>query len=103
MDRTRKATREGNETTLQHKCVADFQMTEELMQERLAGLQSLIEQIRKTPAGKVEIARRITAFGECNKIDSETAGQYYERLRLWLERRLPQNRKPLHPPRQNGG
>jgi len=103
MDRTRKATREGNEQTLQHKSVADFQMTEELMQERLHGLESLIEQIRKTPPGKVEIARRVGAFGECVKIESETAGQYYERLRLWLERRLPQQKKPLHPPRQNGG
>lgn len=103
MDRTRKATREGNETTLQHKSATDFQMTEELMQERLVGLQSLIEQIRKTPEGKVEIARRIAAFGECSKIESETAGQYYERLRLWLERCLPKNRRPLHPPRQNSG
>lgn len=102
MDRSRKATREGNETTLQHKSLADFQMTEELMQERLAGLQSLIEQIRKKPAGKVEIAKRISAFGECTKLESETAGQYYERLRFWLERRLPQQKRPLHPPRQIG-
>ncbi|MCE9604343.1 MAG: hypothetical protein K8U03_05495 [Planctomycetia bacterium] len=102
MDRSRKATREANETTLQHKSRADVVMTEELMQERLAGLQSLIEQIQKKPPGKIEIARRISAFGECTKIETESAGQYYERLRIWLERRLPQKRRPLHPPRQNG-
>ena len=100
MDRSRKANRKGNEVTLQHKSQQEAMLIEELAEENLAGLQATIEQLQQTPEGAATIQQRVKTFGECHRIDSESASQFYERLRLWFERELPQTKSPLHPPRQ---
>jgi hypothetical protein len=100
MDRSRKATREGNEVTLQHRSRKETLLIEELAEENLTQLQSSIEQLKQTPEGTAELQCRIRAFGECRRIEGETSGQFYGKLRRWLDREIPQTRSPLHPPRQ---
>ena len=100
MDRSRKATREGNEITLQHKSQAEALLIEELIEEKLAQLQASVEQLKETPEGTANLQRRIKAFGECQRIEGETSGQFYDKLRRWLDREIPQTKAPLHPPRQ---
>lgn len=103
MDRSRKATRQTNEVTLQHKSPQDALLSEELAEESLAQLQASIDQLRQTPEGITMLQKRAKAFGECNRIDDETSGQFYARLRNWIEREIPSTKLPLHPPRQTGG
>jgi hypothetical protein len=103
MDRSRKANRNRNETTLQHKSHKEALLIEELVKEKLAELQASIEQLRQTPEGMAELKRRTRVFGECKRIEDETPGQFYDKLRRWLEREIPQTKSPLHPPRQADG
>ena len=100
MDRSRKATREGNEITLQHMSPMEALLIEELVEEKLAQLQASIEHLRQTPQGTAELERRVKAFGECRRIEGETSGQFYDKLRHWLHRDIPLTKSPLHPPRQ---
>jgi hypothetical protein len=100
MDRSRKANREGNEVTLQHKSRKEALLIEELVEEKLAQLQASMEQLKQTPAGVAELQRRVKAFGECKRIEGETSGQFYAKLHRWLDREIPQTKAPLHPPRQ---
>lgn len=100
MDRSRKATRAGNEVTLQHKSPKEALLIEELVEDKLAQLQASIEQLKQTPEGTAELQRRIKAFGECQRIEGQTSGQYYEQVRRWLYREIPQTKSPLHRPRQ---
>lgn len=102
MDRSRKANREGNEVTLQHVSRPEALLVEEANEEKLAQLQVSIEQLKQTPAGAAMLEQRIKTFGECNRIEDETSGQFYGRLRRWLDRDIPQTKLPLHPPRQTG-
>jgi hypothetical protein len=103
MDRSRKANRERNEVTLQHKSRKEALRVERLVEEKLAELQASMEQLRQTPEGMAELKRRTKVFGECERIEDETPGQFYDKLRRWLEREIPQTKSPLHPPRQVGG
>jgi hypothetical protein len=103
MDRSRKANRERNEITLQYKSRQEALRIERLVEEKLAELQASLEQLRQTPEGTAELKRRTKVFGECKRIEDETPGQFYDKLRRWLEREIPQTRSPLHPPRQVGG
>jgi len=98
MDRSRKATREGNEITLQHKSQQDASLTEEMIEEKLAQLQASIEQL----SGTAELQQRVKLFGECKRIEGETSGEFHEKLRRWLDRDIPQAKSPRHPPRQSG-
>ena len=100
MDRTRKATREGNEVTLHHRTENDAIRIAEIVAEKLVVLQASIERMKQTPAGTAELARRIKTFGECVRTDEETTTEFYDKLRLWLELTIPQTKLPLHPPRQ---
>lgn len=100
MDRSRRSNRKGNEVTLQHKSQLEGLLIEELAEDNLAGLQATIEQLQQTPEGAAVLQQRVKSFGECHRIDGETASQFYERLRLWFERDIPQTKSPLHPPRQ---
>ena len=100
MDRSRKATREGNEITLQHVSPKEALLIEEMVEEKLAQLQASIEQLKQTPEGIAELQGRLKAFGECSRIEGETSGQFYDKLRRWLERDIPLTKLPLHPPRQ---
>ncbi len=100
MDRTRKATREGNEITLQHRSPKEALLIEELVEEKLAQLQASIEQLKQTPEGTAELQLRIKSFGECQMVEGETSSQFYDKLHRWLERDIPLTKSPLHPPRQ---
>lgn len=100
MDRTRKASREGNEITLQHKSRPETLRIEELVEEKLAQLQASIEELKQTPEGIAELQRRIKVFGECKRIEGETSTQFYDKLRRWIDLDIPQTKSPLHPPRQ---
>ncbi len=99
MDRGRKATREGNEITLQHKSQREASLTEEMIEEKLAQLQASIEKL----SGTTELQQRVKIFGECKRIEGETSGEFYQKLRRWFERDLPPAKSPRHPPRQIGG
>ena len=100
MDRSRKATREGNEVTLQHKSRKDALLIEEQAQENLAQLQASIELLKQTPEGAAELQRRVKSLGECERSEGETFGQFYDKLRRWLDKEIPQTKSPLHPPRR---
>lgn len=102
MDRTRKSNREDDEVTLQHKSSLDAARVAELAEEKLAQLLASIESLKQTPSGAAELQRRSKAFGECRRLEEEASPQYYDRLRHWLERAIPQTKLPLHLPRQNG-
>ena len=102
MDSSRKSKREDNEVTLQYQSPQEALQLEELNREKLSGLLASIEQLKQTPAGDAAIQRRIKVFGECERIEGETSGQFYGRLHRWLERYMPQTKLPLHAPRQSG-
>lgn len=103
MDRTRKANREVNEATLQHVSKGEELLIGEIIEEKLAQLQTSVEQLKQTPEGIAQLQRREKAFGECLRTEEETSRQFYDKLRHWLERDIPQTKLPLHPPRQTGG
>ena len=102
MDRSRKANREGNEVTLQHKSPREALLAEELIEERLAQLQAMIDQLKQSPNGTAMLQVRVRLFGECKRIEGETSDQFYARLRHWMDRDMPQTKSPLHAPRQTG-
>lgn len=102
MDRTRKANREDDEKTLQYRTQNEAQHEAELIEEKLAQLQATVAQLELTPEGMAELERRIKLFGECTRLADESSAQFCDRLRVWLERDLPQTKSPLHPPRQTG-
>ncbi len=102
MDTTRKATREGNETTLQYQSPQEALLVEGLNEDQLTQLLKFINGLEQTPVGAAELQRRIKLFGECKQTEGETSGQFYGRLRHWLDRDMPQSKSPLHAPRQTG-
>ncbi len=102
MDRSRKANSQANEVTLQHQSPAEALLLEEQYQEKLAQLEASIEQSKQTPAEAELLEKRNKHFGLCQRTENETSGQFYARLRVWLDRELPQTKSPLHPPRQTG-
>lgn len=100
MDTSRKANREGNETTLQYENRQETLGIEELNEEKLRTLLAFVGQLERTPPGATELQRRTKLFGECKRIEGETSGQFHARLRHWLDRGIPQTKSPLHGPRQ---
>ena len=52
MDRSRKATREGNEVTLQHQSGQDALLLQELNEENLSQLLASIEQLKQDGHGE---------------------------------------------------
>lgn len=102
MDRSRKANREGSEITLQHQSRQKAMGVEELCEDKLTQLSAFIRSLEQTPPGAAELQRRRKSFGECKRVEGESSGQFYGRLRYWLDRPLPQTKSPLHRPRQNG-
>ena len=103
MDHSRKANRENNETTLQYKTPQETLLEEELSEDNLTQLLAVISRLDQTPTGADELQRRRKLFGDCKRIEGETSGQYYARLRHWLDREIPQTKSPLHAPRQTSG
>jgi hypothetical protein len=102
MDISRKRNREANEITLQYKTRREAMLEEELTEENLKQLLVFVSQLDQTPPGGDELQRRRKLFGECHRIEGETSGQFYARLRRWLDRDIPQTKSPLHAPRQTG-
>ena len=102
MDRTRKANREDHEATLQYRTKNEAQHEAELIEEKLIQLQATVAQLEQTPEGIAELQRRTTLYGECKRLADDTSAQFCNKLRVWLERDLPQTKSPLHPPRQTG-
>ena len=102
MDNSRKANREDNEITLQYKSRQETLLDEELAEDKLNQLLESISQIGQPPLGTAELQRRRKLFGECKRIEGETSGQFYIRLRHWLDEDILQTKSPLHAPRQTG-
>jgi hypothetical protein len=102
MDQSRKANREGNEITLQYRTRQETLLDEEFSEDKLTQLLEFISQFDQTPAGAADLQRRRKLFPECKRIDGETSGQFYARLRHWLDRDIPQTKSPLHAARQTG-
>lgn len=102
MDITRKANREAHEITLQYQSRRESMLEEELADDNLTQLLMFISQLDQTPPGTVEIQRRTKIFGKCKRIKGETSGQFYARLRHWLDRDMSKMKSPLHAPRQTG-
>jgi len=100
MDISRKANREANEITLQYQTRRESLLEEELAEDNLTELLMFISHLDQTPPGAAELQRRRKVFGECKRIEGEAAGQFYARLRHWLDRDIPQTKSPLHVPRQ---
>ena len=100
MDKSRKANREGNEKTLQYKPRQETLLEEELSEDKLRQLLVFISHLDQTPTGAAELQRRRELFSECKRNEGETSGQFYARLRHWLDREMPQTKSPLHAPRQ---
>jgi len=100
MDRTRKATRAGNEATFQYKSRQETLLDEELIEDKLTQLLAFIAELEQSPAGAAQVQRRNKLFGECKRSDGETTAEFYSRLHHWLDRVIPQTKFPLHAPRQ---
>jgi hypothetical protein len=103
MDIRRKANRGDDEITLQYKSRQETLLDEQRSMDELAQLLAIISQLDQTPSGAAGLQRRRKLFGECKRIEGETSGQFYARLRRWLDRDLPQTKSPLHAPRQTSG
>lgn len=102
MDRSRKANRETGEVTLQHRSRQEVMGVEELCEDKLTQLLTFVRSLEQTPPGTAELQRRTRSFGECKRVEGESSGQFYGRLRHWIDRPIPQTKSPLHRPRQNG-
>ncbi len=102
MDTSRKANREAHELTLQYKSRQETMLVEELNEDKLTQLLEFISRLEQTPPGAAELQRRVKLFGQWKRIEGETSGQFYARLRHWLDRDLPATKSPRHNPRQTG-
>ena len=102
MDRSRKANRADTEVTLQHKSRSDALLMEELIEEKLKQLESTVKKLKQSVRGTEELRLRTQAFGECRRVEGEPTSRFYDTLRRWLDRPIPQTKRPLHPPRQAG-
>ena len=100
MDKSRKASREANEITLQYKSRQESLLGEELSDDKLTQLLVVISQMEQTTHGAAELQRRTKFFGEYKRIEGETSSQFYARLHRWLNMDIPQTKSPLHAPRQ---
>ena len=92
MNPNRRMQREAVDATLQFRNRQETLAVEELIEEKLAHLQMFIDHLTSTPHGSAEIERRIKRFGECKRSEDETSGQYYGRLRHWLDRNIAAGR-----------
>jgi len=71
---------------LQYRSHQENLLVEERMDEKLTQLQVFVDQLAATPHGRAELENRTKRFGDCQRIEGETSGQFYSRLRLWLDR-----------------
>jgi hypothetical protein len=101
MHPNRKMRREDLEAMLQSRIRQETLAVEDLVEEKLNRLQVFIGQLARTPHGLAEIERRAKRFGDCKQIEGETSGQFYGKLRHWIDRDMPQAKSLLHVPRQS--
>jgi hypothetical protein len=100
MDRSRKATRAGNEATFHYQSRQEGLLEEALIDDKLSQLQAFIAQLEQDPVGKAQLDRRTRLYGECKREPDQSPADFYARLHRWLQRDIPQTKSPLHPPRQ---
>jgi hypothetical protein len=86
MHPNRDMKREAVEATLQFRSRQETLSAEDLIEEKLTHLRMFIGHLKRTPHGWAEIERRIKRFGDCEQIEGETSGQFYGKLRHWLDR-----------------
>jgi len=86
MNPSRKSKREDLEVILQYRSSQQNLLVEERMEEKLTQLQAFVGQLTATPHGRTELENRTKRFGDCQRIEGETSGQFYSRLRQWLDR-----------------
>jgi hypothetical protein len=103
MDRSRKASREGNDTTFQYKSWQETLLDAELIEDKLTQLLAFIADLEHETAGSAHLQRRIKLFGECVRGDEESSAEFSSKLHHWLQRDIPQTKSPLHLPRQTDG
>jgi hypothetical protein len=102
MHPNRKMQRQALDATLLFRVRRETLNVEDLVEEKLSHLQIFIGQLTRTPHGLAEIERRTKRFGDCERIEGETSGQFYGKLRHWLDRDMPQTKSPFNAPRQTG-
>ena len=102
MDTRRKANREANEATLQYKTRQDALLVDELNDDKLKHLLEFVSRLEQTPPGAAELQRRNKLFGKCKRIEGETSGQFFARLRHWLDKDFPKRKSPRRAARQTG-
>ena len=96
MNPTRKMKREDLEVMLQYRTSQEKLLGAELVEEKLTQLQAFVGQLTATPNGRVELQLRTKRFGDCQRIDGETSGQFYSKLRHWLDRDMERPRPRRH-------
>jgi len=94
MNPTRVVKREDLERTRLYTRRQETLLVEEMIDEKLTQLQVFIGQLSRTPHGLAELERRTKCFGKCKRIAGETSGQFYAKLRLWLDRDLHEQKPP---------
>ncbi|HEV2972416.1 MAG TPA: hypothetical protein VGY55_20760 [Pirellulales bacterium] len=77
---------EDLEATLLFRSRQETLSAEDLIEEKLTHLQMFIDHLKRTPHGWAEVERRIERFGDCERIEGETPGHFYGKLRHWLDR-----------------
>ena len=73
---------------------------DELIEDKLTQLLAFVAQLERTPIGTAEIQRRVKLLGACKRCEGETSGEFYAKLRRWLDRTMPKAKSPLHASRQ---
>ena len=93
------ARRDDPEKTFQYKSRQQALLDAELIDDKLPQLLTFIRRLEATPPGAAELKARVKRFGKCNRNEGETSGQFYGRLRHWLDRDILKS--PRHAPRQS--
>ncbi len=86
MTPTRKMKREALEEAQQYRSHQSNLQGDEIAEEKLTQLQAFIGHLSSTPYGRQELQLRSDRFGDCKRNEGETSGQFYARLRHWLDR-----------------
>ena len=86
MTTTRETKQDGLDAMLHYQIQLRGLRPEGLIEEKLTQLQSFLFQMARTPTGREELERRVRRFGHCRQLAGETAGQFYGKLRQWLDR-----------------
>jgi hypothetical protein len=86
MNLTRKTKQENLAQTRLYRSRQAELLADDVIEEKLTQLLVFIGQLNHTPHGRAEIERRVSRYGECNRLEGETSGQFYAKLRNWLDK-----------------